>query len=178
MLRSNVIPQPVRQNVRIITLAAFFFISAFPNLASHPHSSQSKVGRHSQSILPDWHVAVLFKGEPWLNILNMGSTALCEYSTALRGGQFSGKFPVFICTGLPLTPLHVKCSAIEISPRASISCICPQYPDILYRAPEQKYNLGKLLNGIKSHSHKSHWSPCEVIEADDLFKYAPIYNFT
>ena len=44
----------------------------------------------------------------------------------------------------------------NISPGSSISCICPQYPNILYcTTGAQEYNLGKLLNGIKSHSHKS-----------------------
>ena len=44
----------------------------------------------------------------------------------------------------------------NISPGSSISCICPQYPDILYcTTGAEEYNMGKLLNGIKSHSHKS-----------------------
>ena len=73
---------------------------------------------HSQSISAGWHVVVLFKREPRLNILNMGSTALCEYSTALRARPIFWKIPTFYLQHSSLTPLHVKCSPIEISPRA------------------------------------------------------------
>ena len=120
---------------------------------------------------------------PRLNILNMGSTALCEYSTGLRAANFqeNSQFLFAVVHQLPLTPLHVKCSPIEISPLALQFLASVPNIQIYSTAPLEQRNttiMGKLLNGIKSHSHKSHWSPCEVIEADDLFKYAPIYNFT
>ena len=64
----------------------------------------------------------------------------------------------FLFAALPLTPLHVKCSPIEISPRALQ--FLASVPNIqIYCTARgtgaEEHNMGKLLDGIKSHSHKS-----------------------
>ena len=107
---------------RVLLFCLFIFTFYISCINSHhiPHLSIQSCPQfsHSQSISAGWHVVVLFKREPRLNILNMGSTALCEYSTALRARPIFWKIPTFYLQHSSLTPLHVKCSPIEISPRA------------------------------------------------------------
>ena len=100
--------------------------------------------------------------EPWLNILNMGSTALCEYSTGLRAANFqeNSQFLFAVLHQLPLTPLHVKCSPIEISGGLSNFLHRSPISRFYCTAPLQRNTTWEtFLNGIKSHSHKSRWSP-------------------
>ena len=99
---------------------------------------------------------------PRLNILNMGSTALCEYSTGLRAANFqeNSQFLFAVVHQLPLTPLHVKCSPIEISGGLSNFLHRSPISRFYCTAPLQRNTTWEtFLNGIKSHSHKSHWSP-------------------
>ena len=109
MLCSSVIPQIV-QNVWIVTLVCLLLISELRNRSACIHIPQLSIQScpnfsHSQSISSDWHVAVLFKRAPRLNILNMGSTALCEYSTALRARPIFQKIPTFYLQPSPPDPI-------------------------------------------------------------------------
>ena len=60
----------------------------------------------------------------------------------------------------PLTPLHVKCFPIEISGGLSNFLHRSPISRFYCTAPLQRNTTWEtFLNGIKSHSHKSRWSP-------------------